>query len=142
MAASIKQLFKRSASKFRVHTVVTQLQKYHDELIQSVNQLYAFLGWLAGPSPPDDDALEIVQSVHVAAGFLVSHVEQLATAFPWPERGDYWAVLRDTRALLDRIGNIIASGGNGGIRRARIDLRNVSGRLQGFNGYIINLHFD
>ena len=142
VAASVRQIYKKSASKFRAHTILAQLQKYHDELIESIDQLYSFLGWLAGPAPPTDDALEIVQSVYVAAGFLVSHVEQLATAFPWPERSDYWALLRGIRALLDRIGNIIAGGDNGDIKQARTDLRDVSQRLQGFSGCIMKLNFN
>jgi hypothetical protein len=137
VAASVKQLYKRIARKARKHTIPAQLKRYHPELVKSVGQLVDFLPWLV-PDPPPEGALETAQSVHVAAGFLVRYVEQLANSFAWPERVGYLGVLHHTKDLLDGIRNIVA-GQRGDISQAQEDLIKVNGRLQGFNDCIQNL---
>lgn len=88
VAASVKQLYKRIARKLAKRTIPGLLKRYHPELVTSVGQLARFLPWLI-PDPPLEGALETVQSAQVAAVFLLTHVEQLANAFAWPERGSY-----------------------------------------------------
>ena len=137
VAATVKQLYKRVARKLRNRTIPAQLKRYHPELVASVGQLARFLPWLA-LDPPPEGALETVQSAHVAAIFLVTHVEQLANAFAWPDRLSYLKALHFTGEQLNGIRNI-AAGQRGGISQPQPDLPEACKQLHEFDDCIRRL---
>ena len=99
--------------------------------------------WLIGSGSQSEDAINTVRSTCLAAGFLVSHVEQLALSFTWPGRGAYCDALRAIRMLLDEIHqNIIIGQRYQDIQDAddRLDIANR--RLQEFSRYIDSLGLD
>jgi hypothetical protein len=139
VASGMTEIFRRASRRFKAHTVLTQFQTHHHELIEAVEDLDTFLPWLKEPGPVDDVALETVRSTCLAAGFLCSHVEQLALAVIWPERSGYCGVLHEIRAVLDEIRHLSAEEHNGDIQRALQRLRNEKIRLEEFSRTVDNL---
>ena len=129
VASSMTEIIRRASRKYKAQTILVQLQKHHHELIEAVEDLDAFLFWLVEPGPADDVALDTVRSTCLAAGFLISHVEQLSLAFTWPERGGYRDALRKIRIALDEIRNYTNeqhARDIGNIERAQQELRDTN----------------
>lgn len=142
VASSLTEIYRRASRNLKARTVLAQLQQYHYELIGAVEDLARFMSWLTGPPPPSEDALNAVRSTCLAAGFLVSHVEQLALSFTWPERSQYRDVLHSTRKLLKKIRNAITEQRFQDIEELQGELSNASSRLQDFNSCIDGLRFE
>jgi hypothetical protein len=142
VASSMTEIYRRASRNLKARTVLAQLQEYHYELIGAVKDLAWFMSWLTGPPPPSEDALNAARSACLAAGFLVSHVEQLALSFTWPERSQYRDVLHSIRKLLKEIRNAITEQRFRDIEELRGELSNASRRLQDFNTCIDGLRFD
>jgi hypothetical protein len=139
VASGTTEILRRASRRFKAHTVLTQFQTYHHELIEAIEDLGTFLSWLKGPGPVDDVALETVRSTCLAAGFLCSHVEQLALALTWPERSGYCGVLHEMRAVLDEVRHLSAEEHNGDIQRTQQKLHDEKIRLEEFSRTVDNL---
>jgi hypothetical protein len=139
VASSMTEIYRRASRNLKARTVLAQLQNYHYELVGALKDLVMFMSWLTGPPPPNEDALNAVQSACLAAGFLVSHVEQLALSFAWPERGQYRGALHSIRILLTEIHNVITKQRYQDIEAMLDKLRNTNGVLQDFNTCIDDL---
>ena len=141
-ASSIAEICRRASRNLKARTILAQLQKYHHELIEAVGDLGIFLLWLAGPDPPDEDAVDTVRSTRLAAGFLVSHVEQLALAFTWPERSAYCDALHVMRTPLDEVHCIIDGQRGRDVQKTQRGLHEANAGLQEFSHCIDGLRSD
>jgi hypothetical protein len=142
IASSMAEIIRRASRRYKAHTVLTQLQTYHHELIAAVEDLATFLSWLIEPGPADDIALDTVRSTCLAAGFLISHVEQLSLALTWPERGGYRDALRKIRIALDGARHFTNEQYNrdiGNIQRAQQELRDANARLDSYSHIVDDL---
>jgi len=132
VASSMAEIIRRTSLRYRAQTCLAQLQKYHHQLIEAVEDLATFLSWLTESGPAADVALDTVRSTCLAAGFLISHVEQLSLALTWPERGEYRDVLRATRTALDvlrRFTDGQCDRDIENVQRAQQELRGMNARL-------------
>jgi hypothetical protein len=142
VASSMAEIYRQASRRLKARTILAQLQKCHHELVEAVGDLAIFLLWLAGPGPPDEDALGTVRSTRLAAGFLVSHVEQLALAFTWPERKAYRDALHAIRTLLDELHYVIDGQTGGDVQETQQELLDANARLQEFSRLIDGLRSD
>jgi hypothetical protein len=137
VASSMTEIYRRLSRGLKARTVLAQLKEYHYELVGAVGDLVNFMSWLTrsdpGSDPPSEDALGTVRSTCLAAGFLVSHVEQLALSFTWPERGAYRNALHAIRTLLKEAHYVIIGQRYQDTEEAQSKLDNANKRLQEFN---------
>jgi hypothetical protein len=138
-ASSVAEIYRRTSRGLKARTVLSQLQQYHYELVEAVGDLANFMPWLSGSDPPSDDALDTVKSTCLAAGFLVSHVEQLTLSFTWPERGVYCDLLHAIRGLLDEVHDLIAEQRYQDAQEVQDKLVDANRRLHEFSSCIDGL---
>lgn len=139
VASSLTEIYRRASRNLKARTIHAQLQRYHYEVVDAIRDLASFMPWLTGPPLPSEEAVHAVRSACLAAGFLVSHVEQLALSFTWPERGNYRDALHALRTILQKIHNITVEQRYQEIQEMQTELENANGRLREFNPWIDGL---
>lgn len=137
--AAAKEIWRRFSHVARAHTVETQLQQHHHEMLEAIADLAIFLGCLVGDDPPTPEQRRLLGSIQLAAQLLVNHVEQLAISIEWVGGERYCQVLSQVRQWLTQLPQIIARADRHTARAAIDELRDAHSQLALFTNGIDEL---